>query len=81
MHQFYHALDFLAAWSEEIECAVFLRAADLFRLDVDLVFYNTTTAYFEIDEPDEHCELWGGKLYARCADVAIARRAVTTSRR
>ena len=43
---------------------MFLHAADLFRLDVDLIFYDTTTAYFEIDEPDEHCELWGGKLYA-----------------
>jgi Transposase DDE domain len=64
LHQFYRALDFLAMWSDQIEHAVFLRAADLFRLDVDLIFYDTTTAYFEIDEPDEHCELWGGKLYA-----------------
>ena len=63
-YQFYRALDFLAVWSDQIERAVFLRAADLFRLDVDLIFYDTTTAYFEIDEPDEHCELWGGKLYA-----------------
>jgi hypothetical protein len=30
-----------------------LRAADLFRLDVDLIFYDTTTAYFEIDAADE----------------------------
>ena len=64
LHQFYRALDFLTVWSEEIERAVFLHSADLFRLDVDLIFYDTTTAYFEIDEPDEHCELWGGKLYA-----------------
>ena len=64
LHQFYRALDVLAVWSDQIERAVFLRAADLFRLDVDLIFYDTTTAYFEIDEPDEHCELWGGKLYA-----------------
>jgi len=64
LHQFYRALDFLAAWSDQIERAVFLRAADLFHLDVDLIFYDTTTAYFEIDEPDEHCELWGGRLYA-----------------
>ena len=63
-YQFYRALDFLAVWSDQIERAVFLRAADLFRLDVDLIFYDTTTAYFEIDEPDEHCELWAGKLYA-----------------
>ena len=64
LHQFYRALDFLAVWSDQIERAVFLRAADLFRLDVDLIFYDTTTADFEIDEPDEHCELWGGRLYA-----------------
>jgi hypothetical protein len=64
LHQFYRALDFLAVWSDQIERAVFLRAADLFRLDVDLIFYDTTTAYFETDAIDEHCELWGGKLYA-----------------
>jgi transposase len=64
LHQFYRALDVLAVWSDAIERAVFLRAADLFRLDVDLIFYDTTTAYFETDATDEHCELWGGKLYA-----------------
>jgi transposase len=58
------ALDVLALWSEEIERDVFLRSADLLRLDVDLIFYDTTTAYFELDEPDEHAELWGGKLFA-----------------
>src|SRR3978361_989997 len=62
--QLYRALDFLAVWSDEIERDVFLKAADLLRLDVDLIFYDTTTAYFEIDEPDEFAEHWAGKLYA-----------------
>jgi Transposase DDE domain len=62
--QLYRALDFLAVWSDRIEREVFLQAADLFRLDVDLIFYDTTTAYFEIDEADEQSEEWGGKLYA-----------------
>ena len=62
--QLYRALDFLAVWSDEIERDVFLRAADLLRLDVDLIFYDTTTAYFEIDEPDEFAEQFAGKLYA-----------------
>ena len=62
--QLYRALDFLAVWSEEIEREVFLRAADLLRLDIDLIFYDTTSAYFEIDEPDEDGETWAGKLYA-----------------
>ena len=62
--QLYRALDFLAVWSDEIEREVFLKTADLFRLDVDLIFYDTTTAYFEIDEADEQPEEWGGRLFA-----------------
>ena len=50
--------------ADEIEREVFLKAADLFRLDVDLIFYDTTTAYFEIDEPDEHEQEFAGRLYA-----------------
>lgn len=62
--QLYRALDFLAVWAEEIERDVFLKAADLFRLDVDLIFYDTTTAYFEIDEADEDEQEWAGRLFA-----------------
>jgi hypothetical protein len=64
LHQFYRALDVLAVWAEQIERDVFLRAADLFRLDVDLIFYDTTTADFETDVTDEDEQEWGGKLYA-----------------
>ena len=60
----YRALDVLAVWADAIERAVFLRAADLFRLDVDLIFYDTTTAYFEIDEADETEQVWAGRLFA-----------------
>ena len=62
--QCYRALDFLAVWADQIERDVFLEAADLFRLDVDLIFYDTTTAYFEIDEPDEDEQEFAGRLYA-----------------
>lgn len=51
--QLYRALDVLAAHAEAIQEEVFLRTADLFRLDVDLIFYDTTTAWFTIDEADE----------------------------
>ena len=60
----YRALDFLSVWSDEIAQAVFLRTADLFRLDVDLIFYDTTTAYFEIDQADEVEQEWAGRLFA-----------------
>src|SRR6202789_3637452 len=62
--QLFRALDFLAVWAEEIEREVFLKTADLFSLDVDLIFYDTTTAYFEIDEPDEDEQEFAGRLYA-----------------
>jgi len=62
--QCYRALDFLAVWADEIEREVFLKTADLFRLDVDLIFYDTTTADFEIDEPDENEQEFAGRLYA-----------------
>jgi transposase len=62
--QCYRALDFLAVWSDRIERDVFLRTADLFSLDVDLIFYDTTTAYFEIDDPDENQKEFAGRLYA-----------------
>jgi hypothetical protein len=78
--QLYRALDFLAVWSDEIERDVFLHAADLLRLDVDLIFYDTTTAYFEIDEPDEFAEQWGGKLFAPLRQRGH-NKAATTSRR
>jgi hypothetical protein len=62
--QLYRSLDVLAVWADEIERDVFLRTADLFRLDVDLIFYDTTTAYFEIDDTDEDEQEWAGRLYA-----------------
>ena len=62
--QCYRALDVLAVRAEQIQRDVFLKAADLFRLDVDLIFYDTTTAYFEIDEPGEDEQEWTARLYA-----------------
>jgi Transposase len=43
----------LHAHAVKVEEAVFLRTADLFKLDVDLIFYDTTTCSFAIDAGDE----------------------------
>lgn len=59
----YRALDVLVTWAPEIERDVFLKTADLFALDVDLIFYDTTTAYFEIDEADEEDQDWAGRSF------------------
>jgi Transposase DDE domain len=47
------ALDFLDTHLAAIERAIFFRTADLFRADVDLIFWDTTTVSFEVDAEDE----------------------------
>jgi len=44
LHQLYRALDLLAEHGEAIEVDVFWNSVDLFKLDVDLVFYDATTS-------------------------------------
>jgi transposase len=56
LDQLYRALDFLDTHIAAIEREIFFRTADLFRADVDLIFWDTTTVYFEVDEEDDTAE-------------------------
>ncbi len=53
LHHLYRAMDFLEAHKEAIEEAIYFRIADLFNVDVDLIFYDTTSLHFETDEEDQ----------------------------
>jgi hypothetical protein len=53
LHHLYGAMDLLEANKAEIEKAVFFKMADLMNADVDLIFYDTTSLHFEIDDEDE----------------------------
>jgi len=64
LDQLYRALDLLAEHGDAIEADVFWHSADLFKLDVDLVFYDATTAWFECDEEDVAPESWRGLTFA-----------------
>ncbi|MFU8822500.1 MAG: IS1634 family transposase [Gammaproteobacteria bacterium] len=52
LHHLYRAMDFLEAHKEAIEEAVYYRMADLLNADVELIFYDTTSLHFEIDDED-----------------------------
>ena len=52
LQHLYRAMDFLEANKEAIEKAIYFRMADLLNLDVEIVFYDTTSLHFEIDEED-----------------------------
>lgn len=58
--QLYRGMDFLVQDIESVEREIFYRTADLFNLDVDLIFWDTTTAYCEVDEEDEREWRWQG---------------------
>jgi Transposase DDE domain len=52
LQHLYRAMDFLEAHKEAIEKAIYFRMADLLNLDVEIIFYDTTSLHLEIDEED-----------------------------
>ena len=52
VHHLYRAMDFLEAHKEALERGLYFRVADLLNLDVELVFYDTTSLHFETDDED-----------------------------
>jgi hypothetical protein len=50
--QLYRAMDFLLGVGDEIQQAVFFRCADLLNLEVDLLLYDTTSIYVEMEDDD-----------------------------
>lgn len=53
LQHLYRAMDFLESEREEIEREIFFHVSDLLNLDVELIFYDTTSLHFEIDEEDD----------------------------
>jgi hypothetical protein len=55
--QAYRAMDFLLEALGEIAGEIFASVAHRLNLDLDIVFVDTTSTYFELDIPDELAEL------------------------
>ncbi len=49
----YRAMDWLLEITDALEKEVFWQVATRLDLEVDLLFFDTTSTYFELDEPDE----------------------------
>lgn len=54
--QMYVAMDLFLQHQNILERSIFLRTANLLNLAVDLIFYDTTTASFSVDDEDEDCD-------------------------
>src|SRR4030043_2289677 len=46
----YRAMDFLLEYQEELEKEIYWSVADILSLEVDILFFDTTSTYFETDE-------------------------------
>lgn len=58
VHQLYRAMDFLIAHGTEVQESVFFSTANLLNLEVDLLYFDTTSTYFEVEpDPDDEEEL------------------------
>lgn len=55
--QAYRAMDFLLDALGEVAAEVFASVAHLLNLDLDIVFVDTTSTYFETEAPDELADL------------------------
>jgi transposase len=53
LQRWYRTLDELLEHKEEIEQALYFRLRDLFSLQVDLIFYDLTSTYFDGEGPKE----------------------------
>jgi len=53
LHHFYRALDFLAEHKQKIELDLFSNVRTIFDFEVDMVFWDTTSTYFEGTGPEE----------------------------
>src|SRR6266571_9209835 len=58
----YRAMDWLYAIRGQLERQVYDKVADLLNLEVDLLFFDTTSTYFELEEADEEvARNWRGE--------------------
>jgi transposase len=63
LHHLYLGMDLLETHKAEIEKNVYFAMADLMNADVDLIFYDTTSLHFEIDEEDDGPQSKKGRHY------------------
>jgi transposase len=66
----YRAMDWLLEIHDELAEAVYFAVADLLNLEVDLLFFDTTSTYFEVDQADEPAdgETVGFRAYGHSKD-------------
>ena len=74
LQHLYRAMDFLEEHKDEIEKAIYFCVADLMNVDVDLIFYDTTSLHFEVDEEDRRLARRPFRGAERAEDIPAPRK-------
>jgi transposase len=77
VHQLYRAMDFLLQADSVIQEDVFFSVANLFNLEVDLLYFDTTSTYFETEAEDDFRKLGHSKDHRPDLPQAVIGLAVT----
>jgi hypothetical protein len=71
----YRAMDWLFSIRAELEQEIYHQVADMLNLQVDLLFFDTTSTYFEVEEADMPAARdWRGEPTDTCDGDATASR-------
>jgi len=76
LHHLYRSLDFLQEHHEALENGLYLHRRDLFNRQVELIYFDTTTVHFEIEDDPEEPPLSGLRQYGRPKDGRISHRQI-----
>ena len=71
LHHYYRALDYLAEFKDRVEEELFLNVRNIFNLKLDLVFWDTTSTYFEGRGPEMAAEGYSKDHRPDCRQVVI----------
>lgn len=76
LHHLYRALDFLQDNHRALEQALFAHRRELFNRTAELVFFDTTSVHFEVDEDPEEPPVEGLRQFGRPKDGRISHRQI-----
>jgi hypothetical protein len=72
--ELYRAMDFLLACAERAQESVFFSIANLLNLEVDVIFFDTTSTYFEVDVDEDSDDEGAPAASERRCDGSATRR-------
>lgn len=75
LQHLYRAMDFLDTYHEQLEEALYAHRRTLFD-KIELVYYDTTSTYFECDDPGDEPELYGLRQRGYSRDLRPDRRQI-----